>query len=877
LSNSEVVIVGAGPYGLSLAAHLRHRGIGFRIFGVPMQNWRRAMPAGMFLKSDGAGTNLSDPADTMTLAQYCSSRSLSYGDHGVPIALQTFVDYALSFQQQLVPEVEECGVVALAGKPGRFELELDTGERVTARRVVLAVGTSYFSHVPHQLATLPSELVTHSRDHSNLAKFAQRDVVVVGGGQSALETAALLKEQGARVQVLVRAPSVLWNPAPSVPAGLRLSGPQSALGRGWKSWFYCNGQGVFQHFPLQFRSMIVGRALGPAGAWWLKDRVLGRFPVLCGCEVREAREKGGRVCLSIVCADGRTNEISADHVIAATGYKVNVDSLSFLDAELAQRLRREGTAPALSPDFESSVAGLHFTGLAAATRFGPSMRFVFGAEYAARRIASALTKDDLARANSPNSHGREYRSTEKPRLQRRALPARKRRAAANFDTSVPALVLNFGEYPLHQSSLGIIRSLGSVGTPVFAVQRNPFIPSGVSRYISGKFLWKADGKNTDQFLEGMETIAKILDRPTILVPADDLSAILIAEHADVLASWFRFARPPAALPRAVANKRNLYDLCQHLGIACPHTVFPNSRKEWLDFAKSARLPVVVKVIEPWLAPRGLKTTAIVSERQELMDYCDRHGWQVPPTALMIQEMIPSSASEDWFVHGYCDARSNPVAIFTGVKLRSYPAFAGPTTLARSVKNDGLQRQTIELLTAISYCGIMDLDYRLDHRDGRYNLLDFNPRVGAQFRLFKDADGTDVVRALHLDLTDRTPRVGPQIEGRTFVAEIQDLFASGAYWRSGALTVKDWWRSLRGIDETAWYASNDPVPFVLMCIHIFSRAVLRSLGLSIRLMRQKAANAIPIRLPVNGPSGNGREHFRGLPQSNRAMDLENQNR
>jgi predicted ATP-grasp superfamily ATP-dependent carboligase/thioredoxin reductase len=840
MPNCEVAIVGAGPYGLSIAAHLRHRGIDFRIFGAPMHNWRSAMPAGMFLKSDGAGTNLSDPADTMTLAQYCSSRGVPYGEHGMPIALQTFVNYAISFQQQLVPEVEERTVVALAEKPGGFELRLDTDERVTARRVVLAVGTTYFGYVPQQLSILPRELVTHSRDHSDLAKFAQREVAVIGGGQSALETAALLKEHGARVQVLVRAPSLAWNPPPSDRTGLwRLSRPQTALGLGWKSWFYCNGPAVFQYFPLQFRSMAVARVLGPAGAWWLKDRVLGRLPVLCGRVVREAREKGGRVCLSVACADGRTNEISADHVIAATGYKVNVDSLSFLDAGLAHRLLREGTAPALSPEFESSVAGLYFTGLAAATRFGPSMRFVFGAEFAARRIASALSKDHPVSANSPKSSIGECHSVHRPRLQRRALPARKRQAAANFDTSVAVLALNLGEYPFHQASLGIIRSLGSLGIPVFTVQRSPFIPSGASQYISGKFLWKTDGRNSDQFLEGMATIAKILDRPTILLPTDDLSAILIAEHADVLSSWSRFARVPATLPRRVANKRNLYDLCQHLGVACPPTVFPNSREEWLDFAKRTRLPVVVKVIEPWLAPRGLKPTVIVSERQELMGYCDSHGRQVPATRLMIQEMIPPSTSEDWFVHGYCDSRSNPIAIFTGVKLRSYPVFAGPTTFARSVRNDALQQQAIELLTAIGYRGIMDLDYRLDSRDGRYNLLDFNPRVGAQFRLFKDADGTDVVRALHLDLTGRTARVGPQIEGRTFVAEIQDLLASRAYWRSGALTIRNWWRSLRDIDETAWYTADDPLPFLLMCLHMPFRAVSRALGFTIGRMGNTA--------------------------------------
>jgi cation diffusion facilitator CzcD-associated flavoprotein CzcO len=233
MANSDVAVIGAGPYGLSAAAHLRHRGVDFRIFGVPMANWRNAMPAGMFLKSDGAGTSLSDPENAVTLARYCSRRGIPYADHGLPIALETFVNYALAFQQQLGLNVEPCNVVELAGEPGLFKLQLDTGETVTARKVVLAVGTTYFGHVPIELANLPRELVTHSRDHRDFARFAGKEVVVVGGGQSSLETAALLNEQGAKVQVLVRRPSVAWNPPPTEASGLRrLYEVQTGLGVG---------------------------------------------------------------------------------------------------------------------------------------------------------------------------------------------------------------------------------------------------------------------------------------------------------------------------------------------------------------------------------------------------------------------------------------------------------------------------------------------------------------------------------------------------------------------------------------------------------------------------------------------------------------------
>jgi D-aspartate ligase len=417
-------------------------------------------------------------------------------------------------------------------------------------------------------------------------------------------------------------------------------------------------------------------------------------------------------------------------------------------------------------------------------------------------------------------------------------PTVDRELAGHFDTSVAALVLNFGAYPFHQSSLGIIRSLGRVHIPVFTIQRNSLIPSGVSRYLSGKFLWRTDVQDREQFLEGIERIGKILDRPTILVPADDLSAILIAEHADDLATRFMFARPPATLPRTLANKRCLYELCRRLGIACPHTAFPDSREELLDLSAHMQFPAVVKATEPWLLRKGIRSTAIVSDRQKLTDYYDNFSRQAPTTTLMIQEMIPTSSSEDWFVHGYCDNRSNPIAIFTGVKLRSYPTFAGPTTLGRSVRNDVLQDQAIELFSAIGYRGIMDLDYRLDKRDGRYNLLDFNPRIGAQFRLFEDHGGIDVVRALHLDLTGRGVLSRPQIEGRTFIVEIQDLLASFCYYQSGNLGMKEWLLSLRGITERAWFAADDLSPFLLMCLWMSSRAASRVLRLNWNQRREE---------------------------------------
>ncbi len=856
MSDSQVAIVGAGPYGLSVAAHLRRLGVGFRVFGVPMYSWRKAMPAGMLLKSDGMGSNLSDPEDRLTLARYCSDRGLPYGNHGVPIPLQIFVDYGLSFQQQLVPGVEECAVLDLAGKAGQFELQLSTGESVAARSVVLAVGTSNFAYRPPQFVNFPPELVTHSSNHSNLTSFRGKEVIVVGGGQAALETAALLHEQGASVQVLVRAPLVEWNPHPSPSKGVSSLCPlQTALGEGWNAWFYCHMQRTFRHLPLPMRARIVKHALGPAGAWWLRDRVLGRFPVLCGHEVMTAREEGGRVSLSVALAGGGSRRISADHVIAATGYKVDVDSLPFLSADLSRSLQREGALPVLSRDFESSLRGLYFTGLASAHRFGPSMRFVYGAEFAAPRIARSLMSDGGASVYGGWPQKRESQSVQPAPTDRPSLPENQVGASARIEASVPALVLNFGEYPFHQGSLGVTRSLGRLGVPVYAVQRNRTIPSGTSRYLRGKFLWKTDRQEGNWFIEGMKMIARDLSHGAVLVPADDLSAILIAEHAEEMPAGFRFAQPPAVLPQQLANKRSLHDLCCHLGVPCPSAEFPSTCDELRHLARSSPLPVVVKVVEPWKAPRGFKSTVIISERLHLMDYCEDFARQDSNTTLMLQEMIPASSSEDWFVHGYCDQHGNPDAIFTGIKLRSYPVFAGPTTFARAVRNDALRDQTMGLLKGIGYRGIMDLDFRFDRRDARYKLVDFNPRIGAQFRIFQTADGTDVVRALYRDLTGQGLCHGEQLEGRTFIAEIQDLFASVAYWRRGALTLKNWWTSIRRIDETAWFAASDPLPFLVMCLRLPFRALMRALSFSRRSQVDNTLQS-PLSIDDEDPVANG---------------------
>jgi D-aspartate ligase len=407
---------------------------------------------------------------------------------------------------------------------------------------------------------------------------------------------------------------------------------------------------------------------------------------------------------------------------------------------------------------------------------------------------------------------------------------RPRPVPTSFDTGTPVVVLKVGRYALHHGGLGAIRTLGRVGVPVYGVHEDRLAPAAASRYLAGKFIWETDGESVERFLQGMTELGRRLGRPAILVPTDDLAAILLAEHAAALEEWFEFPRPPAALPRTVASKWGLYQLCKRLGVPCAEAVIPQSRAEVEAFLERATFPVVVKAAEAWLLPgSGVKSTTIVETPGQVLGIYDRVAGR-SDTKVMFQEYIPRDRGEDWVFHGYCDARSECLAGFTGVKLRSYPPHAGLTTLGRCISNEALRRQAEALFKAISYRGIMDLDYRLDRRDGQYKLLDFNPRVGAQFRLFEDDAGIDVVRALHLDLTGRPVPRGRPRDGRGFVVEPYDLLASWGYHRDGGLTFRAWLRSLKGVEERAWIAADDLAPFSVMCLRFLASGVQRALPL-----------------------------------------------
>jgi thioredoxin reductase len=393
---TDVVIVGAGPYGLSIAAFLAARGVSYRIIGNPMSAWADQMPKGMHLKSEGFASSLAEPENQFTLARYCRQEGLAYKDTGYPVSLETFVSYGRAFQRKFVPDLENKMVTSVRKSPTGFELELDNEEKIFARKVVVAVGISRFAHIPPILSAIPKDFVSHSSAHSDLEAFRGRDVAVLGAGASALDLAALLHEIDASVQVLARRSVVRFHDPPQ-PRSIvdRILRPATDIGAGRQLFFYANAPWLFRYLPERVRLDRVRKTLGPAPGWFIKERVVGRVPLHLGLDIAAAHVANGRICLEATDETGNRKTFEFDHIIAATGYRVDLQRLGFLDSRMSEKIRLIDRSPALSSNFESSVSGLYFVGVAAANTFGPLMRFASGSRFTARRLSRHLARPAL--------------------------------------------------------------------------------------------------------------------------------------------------------------------------------------------------------------------------------------------------------------------------------------------------------------------------------------------------------------------------------------------------------------------------------------------------------------------------------------------------
>jgi hypothetical protein len=399
--NTDIVVIGAGPYGLAIGARLRAAGANFQILGHPMDLWQRHMPEGMLLKSDGFASNIYDPRGEFPLARYCKDHAIDYSDDRIPVRLDTFVDYGIAFKNRFVPNVDESLVDSVRQSDGGFVLTLNGGRTMKAKYVVVATGVQHFRYLPEQLRSLSSEYVSHSYDHHDLSSLISKRVAVIGGGASAIDIAGLLKSRGCDVRIICRRDKLRFAGPPTSRRSLwqRLRSPRSGIGPGLKSRFCTDAPLLFHFLPKGFRQEFVRRHLGPAAGWPMTELVVGRVPILSGQELRSATIMDGCVSLTFDNGGRGTTNIQADHVIAATGYRVDIRRLGYLDKSLVERLEHFGQSPVLSPRFESSIKGLFFTGPIAANSFGPLMRFAFGAEFACKRLIPKLIRSARPTSN----------------------------------------------------------------------------------------------------------------------------------------------------------------------------------------------------------------------------------------------------------------------------------------------------------------------------------------------------------------------------------------------------------------------------------------------------------------------------------------------
>jgi hypothetical protein len=388
----SIVVIGAGPYGLSAAAHLI-REVNVRVFGEPMESWARHMPAGMFLRSRRTALNIADPDHAFGLGSYESASGL---EHAQPVPVERFVDYGRWFQEKAVPELERRRVAHVFSDLHRFRIEIDDGETLRAERVVVATGITPFGWRPPQFAGLPSALVSHTSDHLDLGVIEGRRVEVVGGGQSAFESAALLAESGTEVEILVRGRTIRWlQPEDSSWTDPRLcyyARNKISMGSPKSAWLAA-WPGFFRWLPDRMHEPLTNRYRRPAVPARLKP-LMSKVPITTGRSVVSASPRGDELVLKL--DDGSTREV--DHLLLATEYRPDLARLTFLEPELLGRVRMRDGSPVLAAGFESSVRGLHFLGAPAGRTFGPVMHHVCGTWAAARGLTRTVVGRRAPRA-----------------------------------------------------------------------------------------------------------------------------------------------------------------------------------------------------------------------------------------------------------------------------------------------------------------------------------------------------------------------------------------------------------------------------------------------------------------------------------------------
>ncbi len=699
----DVAIVGAGPYGLSVAAHLLPMNIEARVFGEPMDFWRRQMPMGMLLRSEKHASNISAPDRNLGLEDYLAGAGINVSTQ---VRVEDFIEYGCWFQKQAISDLDTRRVMKVDRHKSGFLLRLEDDEQILAQRVVVAAGIAAFAHRPRQFLSLPAEQASHSVDHRDLAKFAGARVVVIGAGQSAFESAALLIENGADVEIIVRAPNVFWIPGRK--SSKPIAGIQARLfpphGIGSRKFSYLVARPhLFRQLPRVLQDVITYSGVRPKVSTWVKPR-LGSASITTSCSVLSALPTIGGPLLTLV--DG--SERRVDHVLLATGYRVDISRYQFLPPELLQSIDCVNGYPALNPDFESSIPGLYFVGASAGQSFGPLVRFVVGADYSAKAVARSIKS----------------RFGSRPRRQRPQLSINsnishlpKKRSA-----TVGALVLG-GDF----GALGVVRSLGRHNIPVWTILE-PHELAGKSCYSARSLRWPDLGENRQvEFL--LELGRRFALEGWVLFPIGDERAALLARNRDLLERQFHVTTPDWQVMRWAYDKRLTYQLASSLGLNCPQTLYPQTRDEVLDL--DCTFPVIIKpAIKKTLNRLTFEKAWLARDRTELLKLYDQAVGLVDPSVVMLQEMIPGGGDTQ-FSYGALYSEGSPIASLVARRTRQFPVVFGRTSsFVETIERPEVETAASTLLKAMNYSGIVEVEFKYDFRDRSYKVLDINPRTWA---------------------------------------------------------------------------------------------------------------------------------------------------
>jgi len=366
----------------------------------------------------------------------------------------------------------------------------------------------------------------------------------------------------------------------------------------------------------------------------------------------------------------------------------------------------------------------------------------------------------------------------------------------------------------NHGALGIARSLGRLGAPIVWAHPGRRPPGAFSRYVNAA-VEVAPVDRPDMLTEQLEALAARFGE-AVLIPVDDGAAVFVSDRSDRLARSFLFPHQSADLARRLSDKRQLYRLCRQHGFATPESLFPMTEAEALDAGARLSFPLVLKRVAGWLPEQRtqMESVTIIESDDELRRAWSRYG-AIDSSNVMLQRYIPGGAETIWMFNGYFDGSSDCLVGYTGKKLRQLPPGTGATTLGIAVRNDEVRRLATSFLATLGYRGIVDMGFRHDERDGSYNLLDVNPRIGSTFRLFVGGGEMDVARALYLDLTGEPVPRAPQVVPRKWLVEQHDLRAAASYMRARRLTVREWLHSFRGVQECAWFDRGDLKPLGAM--------------------------------------------------------------